>query len=106
MSVTIDDDIGIFLLGYCPENRHTHQLRTHLVERLAFEMIALEYINKFCPTFLKNPAISFQVLQLGRNLKTPCLVHERSSVAEHIHRKRDAWACPQCHCLNYNFGHS
>lgn len=57
--------MGIFLLGYCPENRNSHELHTQLAERLAFEMVALGYINEFGPIFLKNPAISFQVFQLG-----------------------------------------
>lgn len=55
--------MGIFLLGYCPGIRNTHEFHTQLVESLAFEVVALRYINEFGPISFKTPAISFQAFQ-------------------------------------------
>jgi hypothetical protein len=65
--------------GILPENRPTHRLHTYLVERFAFEMVILGNINEFGPIFLNNPAISFQVLELGRDLNALHFVYEYSS---------------------------
>lgn len=69
----------MFLLAYCPENRPTLWLNTYLVERFAFEMVALGNVSEFGPIFLNNSAISFQVLKLGRDLKTLHFVYEYTS---------------------------